>query len=129
MVAVDWSTALDETDSEGLVTPANKAAAVHLCQEAEARLRIEFPVAYRGLQKEENLPVLVGLVRGAVLRVLRNSESGGIAAERDGVYSYTFSALTQSPDIWWTNSDRNLLAALSPSQFALGPLHRGGLSG
>ena len=128
-MAVDWSAVLVETDSEGLVTPANRAAAVRLCKEADARLRIEFPVAYRSLQREENLPVLEGLVCGAVFRVLRNAESGGVASERDGVYQYTYSALTQSPDIWWTNSDRNLLAALSPSQFAMGPLHRGGLSG
>ena len=128
-MVVDWLAVLKQSDIEGLITPSNQDAAVHLCQVADARLRAEFPLAYKVLTNGKNDLVWHDLVTRAVFRVVRNEASGGMQHEADGVYQYTFSALTQSPDIWWTNSDKDLLASLSPSPFAMGPLHRGGLTG
>ena len=128
-MAVDWSEVLEKFDREGLITPENRERAAFYCQVADARLQAQFPQAYRRLTDGRHDLVLQDLVTRAVFRVLRNDASGGYSQEGDGVYSYTISGLTQSPDLWWTSADKELLAELTPSQFAFGPLHRGGLSG
>lgn len=128
-MAVDWSEVLEKFDREGLITSENRERAAFYCQVADARLRAQFPQAYRRLTDGEHDLVLQDLVTRAVFRVLRNDASGGYSREDDGVYSYTISGLTQSPDLWWTSADKELLAELTPPQFALGPLRRGGLSG
>ena len=125
-VNVDWQAELAERDMEGLVTAEKVSFAETLAKDAEEQLAAQFPQAYKILSTHRPR-VLARLVTDAVFRVLRNEASGGYSSESDGVYSYSFSAYSTSPDIWWTSSEVALLESLVP-KFALGPLRRGGLT-